>query len=85
MFSITTWLPMRAKVWIADQILREDTGSLGTMFAGGFAALIGAIWCFVILFALVAGGSWILDNLDDLGLAILSHVEFVARLFGVVR
>ena len=84
--AFTTWLPMRAKVWIADQILREDTGSLGTMFArrlrgvdrGDLVLRHPARTC-------VAGGSWILDNLDDLGLAILSHVEFVARLFGVVR
>lgn len=83
-FSMTTWLPVHAKDWIADQIQREETGSLGTISGSALAALVGAIWCFAIAFLLTKGGALVYSNLEGLGLTALSYVEFVARFFGVI-
>jgi hypothetical protein len=83
-FSITTWLPMKAKVWIADLIGREDTGSGGSILGGILAAFVGAVWCFAIALLLWEGGSWVVGNIGAICLSVLARVEYLTRLLGLV-
>ena len=79
-FSITTWLPEAFKGWLADRMIASpETGSLGSIFGGLLAALIGAIWCFAIALLLWEGGSWIVGNIEAICLAVLSCVEAISK------
>jgi hypothetical protein len=83
-FSITTWLPMKAKVWIADMMDREDTGSGGSILGGILTPFGGAVWCFAIALLLWEGGSWTVSNIEGTCLAVLSSVEIIASAPGLL-